>query len=190
MLAVSAILLLTFLTDKKQQPQQFYCKAQDVNLIIGESAYNYYQLSHQLAIVQINVEKENIIEIDNDKITAIGIGSTKVTLSASYGEEHAQTTFTVKVTDNNYTLSFNSTVDCYFRDSTLYAKTNICQFGFEVYDSRNVKMPSPQYEIVIDGDGSATKSFYGIVLSINSNCTIILVFTELEFEFTINAVLI
>ncbi len=189
MLAVSAILLLTFLTDKKQENQEFYCKAQDVNLIIGETAYNYYQLSHQLAIVQINVEKENIIEIDNDKITAIGIGSTKVTLSASYGEENAQTTFTVKVSDNNYTLSFIQTVDCYFEDKTLFATSNICHVDFEVYDSRGIKMPSPQYEIIIDGDGSAVKTFYGIVLSVNSNCKITLVFTELEFDFTINIVL-
>ncbi len=190
MLAVSAILLLTFLLDKKEEKEEFYCTAQNVNLCLGESAYNYYQVSHPLSIINISVERENIIEIDNEKITAIGIGTTNVTLSASYGDKKSETTFTVKVSEQNYTISFTPTANCYFEGNTLYAQSKTCQFSFEIRNSQNTKVEIVNYDVTIVGDGETAKNFCNIILSLNGDCTLTLSFPELEFEISIQVLLI
>ncbi len=189
MLAVSAILLLTFLIDKKEEEEEFYCTAQNVNLCLGESAYNYYQISHPLSIINISVDKANIIDIDNEKITAVGIGTTNVTLSASYGDKKSETTFTVKVSEQNYTISFTPTANCYFEGNTIYVQSKTCQFSFEICNSQNIQIEVLNYDVIIEGEGKFAKNFCNITLSLDGNCKITLSFPDLEFEFSIQALL-
>lgn len=188
LLAVSVVLLLVFFFSKNDA-RPLYCSAGDVEMCVGDKIYNYYQVSNKQATISIELNKENIIDIDEKMIYAKEVGEVEVTLTASYKNEKSVAVFVVKVYDESYHVDIISVKGCYYEGNTLYAQSNTCQFKFEVYDVLNKKLTNQKVEMAVDGNGTVNKNFNTVMLSINENCKISFYFEELEFEFIIYAVL-
>lgn len=189
MIAISIILLLVFFLSENKNEKLLYCSASDIELKVGETIYNYYDITKANAEISFSVNKENIIEIDKTKIYGQCAGEVEVTLTATLGEEKSVATFHVKVYDESYRVEFSSIVDCSLEGNTLYAQSKISQFKFEVFDQLGNKLSNLKFEVTVEGDASATKNFSNIMLTLNENSKLIFKFTDLDFEITLNAVL-
>ena len=189
MLAITVVLLLVFFLTNKNNKNQFYCSASDIEICVGDWVSNFYHVSKPNAQISFSVDKENIIEIDENKIYGLSAGEVEVTLTAILGEEKSVDTFIVKVYNQNYSIEFSAIADCDFEGNTLFAHSNTCQFTISVYDALNQKLSNPKFEMVVNGNATVQKNFYNIMLMPYENCILTFVFSDIGYEATLSIVM-
>lgn len=143
MLLVSIILLLIYFIFKPSYASLTF-KASNVTLYVGQSVYNFYEISKE-AELTFEVSDNNIIDINSERILALNIGSVSVNILAKIDDQIYKTTFNVTVL--NYTYSFKiTTIDgCEYKDNILYSYSDNNIFNVEILDKDGSKLSNLKY---------------------------------------------
>ncbi len=188
-LALSTILLLVYFifnNDSENSPLSLY--GNDISLQVGESVYNYYQVSNKDAEISFYIDKEGIISIDKNKITGVNAGEVCVNLTAKYQNQISKTQINVKVYNDNYTIQLNTIENCYFEDSTLFMTSNVCAFQLEVFDKLNNKIDNLKFRINTTNSAQIIQNLFVFQLKSEKNCTISISLEEIDFNIVINVI--
>ena len=189
MLAISIVLLLIFVVFQNKPANQLNCYANDISLCKNEIVYSFYEVSDNRAEIYFEVDKENIIEINDVYVKGLQAGEVKVTIKASYNDEVCVDEFVVKVYAETFNIKFKPISNCSFYDNTLHATANTFQFSFEVYDALNREVENLPFEILTDSEVSIVKNFYTIMVTSNKNCDLHIKFNEISFDVHLTAIL-
>ncbi len=115
MLALSiGLLLLYFLFKDDSVFTPLTMNGSNISLKVGQSVYNYYTISNENAEISFEVSKDNIIEIDEEKITGINAGEVTVTLTATLEGQLAKTQIDVAVYNDGYSFILSPVENCDF----------------------------------------------------------------------------
>ena len=115
MLALSVgLLLLYFLYKDDGVFTPLTMNVNNISLKVGQSVYNYYTISNENAEISFEVSKDNIIEIDEEKITGINAGEVTVTLTATLEGQLAKTQIDVAVYNDGYSFILSPVENCDF----------------------------------------------------------------------------
>lgn len=85
---VTISLLLYFLLPKAQS-QQLTITTKDITMSVGEEVPINYTVSNPYATVTFKIENNEIVSISHNRIKAVKIGSTKITLTAKFSNTYA-----------------------------------------------------------------------------------------------------
>ena len=95
----------------------FNINCQDLNMQVGEVKSNYYTVSIEDATITINVDKEGIIDIDEDKIVANKSGVVNVEVTAMTDGVTAKDSFSVVVADKDYRYEIIPVLNCTYGEN-------------------------------------------------------------------------
>lgn len=191
MLALSiGLLLLYFLFKDDGVFTPLTMNGSNISLKVGQSVYNYYTISNENAEISFEVSKDNIIEIDEEKITGINAGEVTVTLTATLEGQLAKTQIDVAVYNDGYSFILSPVENCDFFDDTLYVKDNYCTFQIDVYDQINQKIDNLKYDFSATDNAVLVKNMYLFQLQTRNDCYLIFSFKEIDFDIIIKVKLV
>lgn len=157
--------------------------------MVGEVASPFYTISSSTARVTFTVTNENIVQVnlENNTLTALNVGTTKVNITATEGLAVAKESFIVVVTPNgNYSLKINTLDDdCYIEnDDCLVVGCDSCMISFDFYDYDGERIETP---IVIETEeGVSSQSFCGgYIVTCEKEGVIEIIVKEYDFTFNL-----
>lgn len=118
MLLVSIILLLIYFIFKPSYASLTF-KASNVTLYVGQSVYNFYEISEE-AELTFEVSDNNIIDINSERILALNIGSVSVNILAKIDDQIYKTTFNVTVLNYTYSFKIDAIEGCKYKDNIIF----------------------------------------------------------------------
>lgn len=189
MIIASIVLVLVFVifnSGSKANLDFLRVNVSDVVLYRGETTENYLELSHEEAEVKFDVDREEIINIDRDKIEAISVGQVNVTVTMSLNDKTAQSTFKVTVINYDYSYSVTAIDGCYF-DEKLYTTEDVAMFEINIID-RYGQILSTEMEVTADNDAILQREIGMYMLATKRDCTITVSAKEIDFSFEIEVV--
>ncbi len=159
LLFLTAIMLLVFfLSRPKPQPfdlqTAFSCTVSNIDMTVGDQEYDFYQITIPSAEIQFELDKEDIIDINRDRIIALKEGKVNVTLKATSGDRTIVENFVVNVKEKDFTFEVICISNCTYdkQSNTLNAGEGTCQFRLKFYDMYNAKINLKHIEIFCDND--------------------------------------
>lgn len=188
-LLASFVLLLCFvvLKDNKTSSSPLTLTSSNITMLVGTSKTDFYEVSNENAIIEISAENEELFKIENNVITAIKAGQTKITIIASLNGDKAKTTFLLTAENETYTHEITAISNCYFENSILYLTDNACQFSVTIFDKiGNVFHP----EIINPSANNGAiiqREMTSFLLVSNSGCVITIEYPEINLNFVIIA---
>ena len=192
LIVIAIIVLLLFLFAGKDGSKTtndiLRINANNVTLYKGDTLNDYYELSIEDAQISIDVNKNDIIEIDKDKITALTSGEVTVTLIATYNDNSAKDTFTVKVLNCDYSYDVQTIINCSYQNNTLMVEGDYCQFNIEIYDFSGQPFESTDYKFTVTNNAILQKQIGGFILQTTTNCQITFTVPTIDYSFTIEVV--
>jgi len=136
LLAISTILLLVFFVFNKSPNENtpLFITANDITLTKNESKYNFFSVSKQNATIDFEVDKENIIEINENYVKGLKAGVVCLTIKAQLEDEFTQVQISITVCDNGYSYTITPYDGCQVNENKLTLEKSPCQFKVSVFD--------------------------------------------------------
>lgn len=190
-LAIAVILLLVFLPQKdKNSFMGLKCYVEEnISLNVNTKIENYYTLNDTTATLAFDVDKEGVIEINEDYIKGISAGVVKVVMTASTSTDTVKVDFTVTVYQNAYSLRINPIDACSFENNTFYITNNVFQFSAEIFDKSNnkvdalIEIQSDNEEIIIN-----SHNLLNIMIVTEKECVLTFKIENLSLNYTFDVV--
>lgn len=158
--------------------------ANDITLYKGDIIENYYFISNKDAMIEIEVDKTGIINIDENRIEALSVGEVNVTINVSLDESVAKDTFKVTVKNYDYSFEFDSLNGCYYKDM-LYVTNDLCYFKFNILDEYGKKM-NVTIDSQVNNDAVLIYEIGVYMLQCQEDCTLIMNAKEINYKVEIN----
>lgn len=133
MLLVSIFLLLCYFVFKTDKIT-LHLNANNVTLYVGQSVYNYYEVTDSNANIAFEVSEGNIIDINSDRILGLNAGKVTVDIIAKLENLSYSTSIEVTVLSNSYTYSINPIENCIYQNGVLYSYEDDNLFTVDVFD--------------------------------------------------------
>ena len=108
--------------------------SQDINIVKGEKAENFYSVNKSNAVVYFVIENETLIKIDGDDLIGLKQGETKVTIIAKADESETSCTIEVKISDNKK-CEIKAKENCTIEDNKILASANAFSISVNFYDN-------------------------------------------------------
>ena len=190
-LIIGIILLLVFLPQKDKNPSNsLTCNIEEnISLSVNSKKENYYSLNDSTATLTFEVDKEGIIEINEDYIKGISAGVVKVVMTASTSTDTVKVEFTVTVYENAYSIKINPIDACSFENNTFYITNNVFQFSAEIFDKSNnkvdalIELQSDNKDIIIN-----SHNLLNIMIVTEKECVLTFRIESLSLNYTVNVV--
>lgn len=189
LLAISTSLLLLFFifsnqNSKNEKPLTIFAK--DLEISIGNKICNYFSISEENVDVQFFLDKPNIIEINENYIKGLELGSVKVTIKAFNEEQQSQTTFQVTVVNDGFSYEIVPISNCKVENqNNLLINQNNCQFSLNILDQYGNNLENLKYQYTISNNAELYYEFNHFILITSSNCVITLNYYEINFSIKI-----
>lgn len=183
-----AILLIFFLSPNNNVAPPvtpLVCDTHDITLTVGDSESDFMEVSIEEAQIEFSTDKAGIITIQDGVITAIKAGSTTVTASVSYNEESVSSSFVVTVINKDYSITFSAISNCTIENNNLHLN-GIATFSFTLFTPAGEVVKDPKVELKVPTTVVYTHNFGQYQLKASENCEIKLIFSEINFEATLN----
>ena len=158
--------------------------ANDLTICKGDVIEDYYTISNADAEIKIEVDKEGIIDIDEEKIEAISIGQVNVTLTMELDGKSCQDTFKVTVINNDYSVEIMSMSGCYY-DKILYMTEERCIFQVKILD-KNGQDYKTDIEMSVDDNAILQKGVGMYVLICSSDSILKIEAKEINYTYEIS----
>ena len=158
--------------------------ANDLTICKGNVIKDYYTMSNSEADVEIIVDKEGIIDINKDRIEALSVGQVKVTLIMELDDRSCQDTFTVTVTNRDYSVEIISMSGCYY-DKILYMTEERCIFQVKILD-KNGQDYKTDIDMSVDDNAILQKGVGMYVLISSSDSILKIEAKEINFTYEIS----
>lgn len=178
----SIIILLVFFVFKKDDTTadtKLTLSAQDVNLFVGQSTDNFYQISSEDAQIDFYYSDSGIIKIEDGKLTALNRGTATVTIEASLGEKRAEATFNVYVYGYDYYYKVEELHGASFEDGTLQLSGKYCQFQIYLYDYLGERVYEPFNYSITSGQITYDLAF---MIAPEEDCQVIIKYPNIDYE--------
>lgn len=188
LLSISIGLLITYFvfnSDKDEfKPLSLLCN--NISIFVGDCFYNFYQISHEGASIVFDVSKENIIQVDSEKIVGLNAGQVDVTLTATFENQMAKTKMQVTVLNEDYTFLITPIQNCYYDDKTLFLNNDICLFQIDIFDQLNNKLENLSCQVTTSNNALIYQQIYLFQLYSPANSTIVFYYEEIDSSIVIN----
>ncbi|MBQ8909021.1 MAG: hypothetical protein IJY90_01885 [Clostridia bacterium] len=190
-IAASIAILLVFLLLPQKKTNiiiPLNCTAEDIEMEIGQTKINFYQVSHENAIVSFSVDKSDIIDIDKDKIVALNAGKVTVEMTVTVDDKQVKDVFIVTVLANQYTMKFKVASGGTLTGNTLTLTSKECQFYAHFYDKKGEELTDCQIMTAVSGNATLAYEFGMYKLTASSDCLVTFSVSELNFVATLNVI--
>lgn len=195
LLIVSIVLLIVFLVIKNSDNSSanitlLRITANDITLNVGQSVEDYYTISNPDAKIDIEIDKQNIIQIDKTSITAIKSGIVKVTLTAVLDDATAKENFTVTVSAPDYSYQVANVQGGSFQNNTIYvSKSSPAAFKVDVYDKLGQAIAVSELDYTISS-GIIQNQLGTFIVIADENCVITFTIRGIDYTFFLNVAIL
>lgn len=165
----------------------FNINCQDLNMQVGEVKSNYYTVSIEDAAITINVDKEGIIDIDEDKIVANKSGVVNVEVTAMTDGVTAKDSFSVVVADKDYRYEIIPVLNCTYGEN-LVMSDNVCYFNVIVYDKMGEALDDVKFVCSATNGAYIEREMGSFILLADKNCSVTLILTDFNKIITFDVV--
>lgn len=190
---ISVVLLLVFLLPKKDDKlilttnQTVTNSANDITLSVGNKLYNYYELSDKSAKLTFELDKQGIININEEMIEGLKVGEVNVVMTATTKTSATKNQFKVTVFENEYKIMFESVNNCIISENTILTTANVFQFNVKVKNIENTELENITYSIISNKENTIIdKSFSSVMIITNEDCILTFMFNELNIKISVN----
>ena len=189
LLSIVLLFVIMLIPRKQREPlTALNCSIDDIELAVGEIKTDFYRLSHEDALLSFLVDKEGVIEIDDERIVAVEAGVVNVTATVALGEQSITEMFVVSVFADEYSLVISPISNCEFEENILYLSGTSCQFDVDFLDKNGASIGD--IEILFSATNGATiqKRFGVYRLIAQTDCVINFEVKEFDFSITVNVI--
>lgn len=188
---VSIILSIVFCVNMSRNEDNkanlFNINCQDLNMQVGEVKSNYYTVSIEDATISVNVDKEGIIDIDQDKIVANKSGVVKVEVTAMLDGVTAKDSFSVVVADKDYRYEIIPMLNCTYGEN-LVMSNNVCYFNVIVYDKMGETLDDVKFICSATNGAYIERGMSSFILSTDKNCSVTIILPNFNNIITFDVV--
>lgn len=188
---VSIILSIVFCVNMSRNEDNkanlFNINCQDLNMQVGEVKSNYYTVSIEDATISVNVDKEGIIDIDEDKIVANKSGVVKVEVTAMLDGVTAKDSFSVVVADKDYRYEIIPMLNCTYGEN-LVMSNNVCYFNVIVYDKMGETLDDVKFICSATNGAYIERGMSSFILSTDKNCSVTIILSNFNNMITFDVV--
>ncbi|MBO5395003.1 MAG: hypothetical protein J6A28_03770 [Clostridia bacterium] len=192
MIAASLVLLLVFLLVPGKRDGNLIplnCSVESIEMEIGESKADFYHLSHDEALVSFKVDKEGIIEIDEQKITALKSGVVTVQMTVTLNDQSITEVFVVTVLAEEYSLKITPITDCEVAGNTIYLSGTACQFSVEFINKKGETVEDAQVSYTPTNNARIQFAFGVYMLLASEDCAVTFSVSEYNFSMIFNVII-
>ena len=165
----------------------FNINCQDLNMQVGEVKSNYYTVSIEDATISVNVDKEGIIDIDEDKIVANKSGVVNVEVTAMLDGVTAKDSFSVVVADKDYRYEIIPMLNCTYGEN-LVMSNNVCYFNVIVYDKMGETLDDVKFICSATNGAHIERGMSSFILSTDKNCFVTIILPNFNNMITFDVV--
>lgn len=155
---------------------------------VGQEVTNFYVVSDENAEIKIQAQDESIFLIENNKLIALKVGSTTITIFASLDGDRAKTSFLLTIERDGYSFILTPIQNCSFSENILLLTDNACQFSVEIYDKMNALYTPQNMNYSATNNAIITKEVTSFVLVSQENCIITINYPDIEYSVNIQVV--
>lgn len=188
---VSIILSIVFCVNMSRNEDNkanlFNINCQDLNMQVGEVKSNYYTVSIEDATISVNVDKEGIIDIDEDKIVANKSGVVNVEVTAMLDGVTAKDSFSVVVADKDYRYEIIPMLNCTYGEN-LVMSNNVCYFNVIVYDKMGETLDDVKFICSATNGAYIERGMSSFILSTDKNCSVTIILPNFNNIITFDVV--
>lgn len=188
---VSIILSIVFCVNMSRNEDNkanlFNINCQDLNMQVGEVKSNYYTVSIEDATISVNVDKEGIIDIDEDKIVANKSGVVNVEVTAMLNGVTAKDSFSVVVADKDYRYEIIPMLNCTYGEN-LVMSNNVCYFNVIVYDKMGETLDDVKFICGATNGAYIERGMSSFILSTDKNCSVTIILPNFNNIITFDVV--
>ena len=184
--AVALSMLLAFLLWPKGRDNDFVplsCTTSDIVLNEGDEKTDFYILSHEDATITFYVDKEGIIDINEDRILALSAGSVEVVATVSLNDQSITATFKVTVIAEECHVKLSAVANCTIEDLVVSVSGDHAEFVFLLYDKNGELVGEPR--VNMSSSGGAFQYAFGVLYVECEDFEIYLDFYEFNYTVTI-----
>lgn len=147
--------------------------ANDLEIVKGQKHENFYSVSNKNAVVSFEIEKEDLVQIDGDDITALKQGETNIKIIAKALEEEISCVIRVKISSDKF-ATISAKANCRISDNRVITESFICSIKVSFFD--NYGNPATGNYLITNLDSSAV---------VTKRAGEIFIQTDHSFEFNI-----
>lgn len=191
LLAISSILLIVYFAfGGDSSTSTLTLSARNITLKVGQSVYNFYQLSDDNATLSFEVSEENIIDINNERIVGLKAGKVTLFITATTSNQTARDSIEIVVLNSSYSYLITPSQNCEFNDNTLYMTNIFCSFTLEIFDIYGQVVLEPKYNYSSNEEVEFFREFRYFTLVAEKDCMVTLDFYEINFEFSFSVIVV
>ncbi len=191
LLAISSILLIVYFAfGGDSSTSTLTLSARNITLKVGQSVYNFYQLSDDNATLSFEVSEENIVDINNERIVGLKAGKVTLFITATTSNQMARDSIEIVVVNSSYSYLITPSQNCEFNDNTLYMTDIFCSFTLEVFDMYGQVVLEPKYNYSSNEEVEFFREFRYFTLVAEKDCMVTLDFYEINFEFSFSVIVV
>lgn len=182
----SLIILLIFFVFKQNDTRadiKLSLNANDINLFIGQSVDDFYQVSTDEAEINFYYDDNGIIQIENGILKALNRGKTSVTIEASLGLKKTTITFNVNVYGYDYYYSIEELYGAYLEEGSLYLTDDYCQFQIYLYDYLGDRIYQPFNYSITSGKITYELAF---MIAPETDCQVIIEYPDIDYKIVLD----
>ena len=184
---LSIVFCVNMSRNEDNKANLFNINCQDLNMQVGEVKSNYYTISIEDATITINVDKEGIIDIDEDKIVANKSGVVNVEVTAMTDGVTAKDSFSVVVADKDYRYEIIPVLNCTYGEN-LVMSDNVCYFNVIVYDKMGEALDDVKFVCSATNGAYIEREMGSFILLADKNCSVTLILTDFNKIITFDVV--
>ncbi len=191
LLAISSILLIVYFAfGGDSSTSTLTLSARNITLKVGQSVYNFYQLSDDNATLSFEVSEENIVDINNERIVGLKAGKLTLFITATTSNQMARDSIEIVVLNSSYSYLITPSQNCEFNDNTLYMTDIFCSFTLEIFDIYGQIVLEPKYNYSSNEEVEFFREFRYFTLVAEKDCMVTLDFYEINFEFSFSVIVV
>ena len=188
--AVVGLLLLLLLPNGNSTPfEPVNLYVEDVTLEIGQIKTDFYQVSAEDYEISFELDKDNVIEIDENKIVAINSGKVKVDVRVIVEGNSIEESFYVTVLAESYSYQLENLINCSVNGNNIVFSSQTAQFKIRCFDKDGIEIKNPAIEMIASDGINASFEFGMVRITATKNGTITFAIAQTDIEFTMNIIL-
>ncbi|MBE7073696.1 MAG: hypothetical protein E7379_01190 [Clostridiales bacterium] len=190
LIAVSLVIVLVFVLLPRESTgliRPLNYSFENVELKVGESKTDFYQISVSNALLTFSVDQEGIIEIDNEHIKGLKAGNVVVCVEINHNSQVLTEEFNVTVYQDEYHLEIDVVQGGEFKDGSLILSSSICDFNIFIYDKYD-NLVVCKLNIVSSNDAEISFLFRLYRLTTESSCILTIEAEEINLIYTISVI--
>ena len=189
LVVISIVLLLTFflVKDLKQNSKRILnINCENLTIYKGEVREDYFDINYEGSSISLTVNKEGIIDIDQDRIVGIKGGEVDVLITATLDDMIVKDNFHVTVIDD-YQYNIIPVAGCTF-DDCLYVNEEVCYFELQTFNRTGDILDNLNFSYYATNNAYIKYELGTFLLIANTNSEIFINYEDIDYSITFKVV--